>query len=269
MKMTIGAGLLTALLWSASPADDNNPDTFKLPDRAQAYATDDAALRHARQEQDQARADVVKARQQVVTQSLTSPQYKEAVALVDSTNDKYQTLKRRIEGELTRTDPQYQALLKDRGAVDQELAAARRDPATPYATYQDLYAKKEKVGNAIRDMEDAAMDKAGGATARADWVAACKALDDVKKVQRAQVESAPQVAAAKEKAAQTQQSVDQLATKLAGSQAAYEEASYQQGKQDDYNYHHQGDSLDYWDNMGWYGYRNVNIYRGPRVWPRR
>jgi len=269
MKITIGAAMLSAALWSASPADDDNPDAFKLPDRAQAYATDDAAFRQARQQQDQAKADVIKARQQVVTQSLDSPEYKQAVARVDSTNDKYQTLKRRVEGELTRSNPQYQALLKDRAAVDQELAAARRDSATPYQTYQDLYAKKEKSGNAMRDMEDTAMDQAGGATARADWTAACKALDDLKKGQRAQVESSPQVAAAKQKAAQSQQSVDQLATKLAGSQAAYDEASYQQGKQDDYNYHHQGDSLDYWDNTGWYGYRGVAVYRGGRVWGRR
>ena len=190
------------------------------------------------------------------------------MALVDSTSDKYQTLKRRVEGELTRSNPQYQALLKDRAAVDQELAAARRDPATPYQTYQDLYAKKEKSGNTMRDMVDTAMDQAGGATARR----LDRRLQGPRRPEEkpgAQVESSPQVAAAKQKAAQSQQSVDQLATKLAGSQAAYDEASYQQGKQDDYNYHHQGDSLDYWDNTGWYGYRGVAVYRGGRVWGRR
>jgi hypothetical protein len=208
---------------------------------------------------------VVRARQQVVAQSLTSPQYKEAVALVDSTNAKYQTLKRQVQDELTRSNAQYQALLKDREAADQELKAARSNSGTAYQTFQDLYARKEKTTNAILAMENAAMDQAGGTAARAEWKAACAALDDLKKTQRAQVESSPQVVAAKDKVAQSQQEVDQVAVKLAGSQAAYEEASYQQGKQDDYDFHHQGDdSLDYWGGYG-YGYGGMTIYRGPRV----
>jgi hypothetical protein len=268
IRIAIGAGLLAALLWSPIPADDS-ADTFKLPDRAQAYATDDAAMQQARRQEAEAKADVVHARQQVVTQWLTSPQYKEAVALVDTTNAKYQTLKRQVQGELTKSNAQYQGLLKDRAAADQALADARRNSATPYQTFQDLYANKEKTTNAILAMEDAAMDQAGGTTARAEWKAACAALDDLKKTQRAQVESAPQVVAAKERVAQSQQAVDQLAPKLAGSQAAYEEASYQQGKVDDYNYHHRGDGIDYWDDIGGYGYNNVSIYRAPRVAHRR
>jgi hypothetical protein len=271
-KALVGAGLLvTAVLWSPSTADENNPDAYKLPDRAQAYATDDAAMRQARQQQDQAKADVVHARQQIVAQSLVSPQYKEAIAQVDATNDKYQTLKRRVQGELTQSNSEYQALLKQRTAVDEELAAARRNSETPYATYQDLYAKKEKTTNAVRQMEDAAMDKAGGTTARAEWVAACKALDDLKQAQRAQVESAPEVVAAKVRAAESQQAADQTAVKLAGSQAAYDEASYQQGKLDDYNHHHPtGDSLDYWGDGGYYGGYGTVIYGNrPRARPRR
>jgi hypothetical protein len=59
-----------------------------------------------------------------------------------------------------------------------------------------------------------------------------------------------------------------VAVKLAGSRAAYEEASYQQGKVDDYDYHHRGDGIDYWGNTGWYGGYGTAIYR-PRVAPRR
>jgi len=229
-KITIGVGLVVAALSWAQAAD--NEDVYKLPDRAQAYATDEIALQQAEHQEAQAKAEVVKARQHAMEQSLASQQYKEAVDRVDATNKAYQALKTRVQDELKQGTPEYQALLKQRATVDQQLEAARRDSSTPYTTFQDLYAKKETTTNAIRGMEDAAMDKAGGTTARAEWTTACKALDEIKKGQRAQVEAAPEVAAAKQHAAQSQQTVDQLATTFAGSQAAYDEASYQQGKQD-------------------------------------
>src|SRR5258705_12751848 len=95
IKIAMSSVLLAALLWSPIPADDN-AEAFNLPDRAQAYAMDDVAMQQAYRQEAEAKADVVRARQQVVTQSLTSPQYKEAVALVDTTNAKYQTLKRQV-----------------------------------------------------------------------------------------------------------------------------------------------------------------------------
>src|SRR5205085_858828 len=101
------AGLLVAAFSRAPVADNDNPDAYKLPDRAQAYATDDAVLRQAQAQQDQAKADVIRARQQVVQQSLASPEYKQAVERVESTNDKYQSIKRQVQADPTRNNPQY------------------------------------------------------------------------------------------------------------------------------------------------------------------
>ena len=131
----------------------------------------------------QAKADVVRARQQVVTQSLASPQYKEAEALVDSTNAKYQTLKRQVQDELTKSNAQYGAAERPRRRRS-GIESRQEQLGDSLSDLSGSLRQKEKTTNAIRDMENAAMDQAGGTTARTEWKAACAALDDLKKTQR-------------------------------------------------------------------------------------
>lgn len=266
LAASVGVVILLAA-WLSAPAEDRYGDVYKLPDKAQVYATDDATYRLARRDMDQAKTDVIKARQQGMEQAVNSPEYRAAVARVDESNSKVQALKKGVQAELAASNPQYKALLKDRAAAEEAIAAARKDSNTGFATYQDLYARKEKVTNAIREIEDTALDKAGGAAARQEWTVACNNLDALKKSQKVAVENSAQVADAKQRAAQSQAAVDQASVKLAGSQAAYDEASYQQGKLDDYNHQHR--DSDYWDDdwgYGGYGWGySATIYRAPRA----
>lgn len=262
IRVLAGAALMLA--GSHSLHAQPGQDTYKLPDKAQTYAVDEANYRLARKDEDQAKADVIKARQDALAQAKASPEYQAAVGSVERANDQYQATKKQVQADLTKSNEAYQKLLKDRDAADKRLADARKAGNTDFQTFQNLYAEKEKITNAMRTIEDAAMEKAGGADSRRAWSQACKSLDAMNQAQKAQVESAPQVAEAKQRVASAQKATDDAGVKLAGSQAAYDEASFQQGKSDDY-YHHHRETLDYYDNDWGYGGYSATIYRAPRA----
>lgn len=254
------------LMLAASMAIHAQPgqDTYKLPDKAQAYAVDDANYRLARKDEDRAKADVIKARQDALAQAKASPEYQAAVGSVERANDQYQATKKQVQADLAKSNEAYQKLLKDRDAADKRLADARKAGNTDFQAFQTLYAEKEKITNAMRAIEDVAMEKAGGTASRQAWSQACKSLDAMNQAQKSQVESAPQVAEAKQRVASAEKATDDAGVKLAGSQAAYDEASYQQGKSDDY-YHHHRETLDYYDYGYGYGGYSATIYRAPRA----
>jgi chromosome segregation ATPase len=240
----------------------------KLPQRAQEYAGDQARYQAAKQRYDDATAQIVAAREAAGEQYRNSPEYVAAEKAVDDTYRAYSERKRQVTSGAREKDPRYVELAKQVAAVDAKLAEARKNPATPYDQFTDLYNEKATFTKQLKALDDDAISESGANDVKRVWDAATAQLQQMQSNQRQAVEQSPQVQNALAAAAQAKAQMDEVGVALAGSQAAYNHAADLQTQQDEYlrryppsNY----SPYSWYGNYGGWGYYSGGGYGWPVV----
>jgi chromosome segregation ATPase len=236
--MSISESVLIAGMLVASPArgadSDLDQDKFQIASRAQNYARDLAAYNAAKDRYDQAVAEIVNQRRAAGEDFRSSSEYKAAEKAVDDTFRAYNDRKKQVTGDIRKTDPRYAELKKQADAVDAEIAAARQTPGVTIQQFNDLYNRKAVFTREIRALEDDAIDKNGSTQLKQQWDAASQQFAELQSKQRQVVENADRVKVALVRASEAKAALDEAGAALAGSKAAYAEASALQSQADEY-----------------------------------
>jgi chromosome segregation ATPase len=248
-RIILAAAFMFTIAAQALAEDDRNWDPYKLPDKAAAYAADQAAYNRAARDAQLARQEVNRARQSSMAAAQASPEYRRVINDASSVNQAYMALRKQVKADLAAGDTTYKELSVELSAVEGRIEAARYKK-TAFEDFAALYRQKESITNRMRVIEEAALESAGANDLRRDWSNATQTAQAMKAQHSQAADASPDVLAATQKLALAQKRLDAAAVQLAGSRAAYDEADYQQGKVDDH-YRHYATAGDWY---GYYGY---------------
>jgi chromosome segregation ATPase len=259
----VAVGLTTAPRAWADGANDG--DKFGVADRAHDYSRDLAKWQAAKEQYDQAMADVVQQRRAAGEDYRNSDEYRAAAKEVDEACRMYNDKLKQVVDDIRKSDPRYAELKKQADAVDAEIAAARGNSSVTIQQFNDLYNRKAVFTREIKALQDDAMNKAAAGVLKQHWDDSSKQLSDLQNKQRAAVENSDRVKQALGRVNDAKTAMDEAGVALAGSKSAYAEASSQQATADEYLRRYPPSNYDpyWWGGWGYgYGWYGTSTYVG-------
>lgn len=261
----------------STPAPDRAGEE-SLPQHAREYASVLQRLRGAEEARNQARAELEALRESLQREAQAAPERQRARAELAQTRSAYLNAYDQVLGQLRR-DKEYQALRQQADQIDDQIEQLHENArsATPLRArlraeslrqqILDLSNQKLRLADRITLMESRALADASGDKLRDDWIAARQRLERLDAEQMARINKDPAIVAAQERLADAREDLTALRARLAGAEAAYREARYQQEQERtarNPNYHTFPFSSDFpWLFPYSYQFPNYGPYMGP------
>ncbi len=189
---------------------------FSLPDRLHSLVDSQDDYFDAVQRLQDADAAVMRARESAVKDAQTAPEYQSAVKSVDEAYQAYNDKKTSLVADMEKKDPVYNRMKSQVASVDNQIDAARQNPATTQEQFQELYKNRETFEHQWQQLEGDAMDRAGIAPLRQAWIDASKRLSDLQAKLRRDVEGTDRLKAAVAEATAASSAVEEARTAVGG-----------------------------------------------------